>query len=95
MGLVAVTTPTGLEVVHSAIGLGEDEPDSIQVLSTESELGIVANEAVIEFYRQYYDTPDVGLYAVAEDEVARLQEEALGRFEIAQSLDRMSVAPQA
>jgi hypothetical protein len=63
IGLIGVS---GYGVPHSLVGIGEDIPESLQVMSSRGELGIAANEVVLGWYRQVHEGEDVYLYRAPE-----------------------------
>jgi len=50
MGELGIVAEPAGNTHHSLIGLGEDVPESIQVMSSNGEFGIARNEDVIGFY---------------------------------------------
>jgi hypothetical protein len=65
LGVIGVIGVADGGVKHSLIGLGEHTTDSIQVMTTDGELGITSNEELLGFYRQLHRwSNDVDLYKV-------------------------------
>jgi hypothetical protein len=53
-GQLGIVATAGCYPHHSVIGLGEDIPESIQVMSSNGEFGIADNEAILNFYNQIH-----------------------------------------
>jgi hypothetical protein len=63
LGRIGVIGVEAVGVLHSLVGLGEDNPESIQVMSVDGELGICPNEHILDFYQRLFES-EARLYSV-------------------------------
>jgi len=54
LGEVGVISTNSVGVLHSMVGLGAENPDSLQVMSIEGELGLCSNKDMLDFYEQLF-----------------------------------------
>lgn len=61
-GAIGMIGAQGYGVMHSLVGLGESNPESLQVMSVEGELGIANNREVLDWYRWVCDDEDIHIH---------------------------------
>ncbi|HET9721680.1 MAG TPA: hypothetical protein VFP32_01470 [Candidatus Saccharimonadales bacterium] len=60
-GAIGMVGAAGFGVMHSLVGLGENIPESIQVMSGQGEFGIAKNEDVLDWYRSICEDDEIYL----------------------------------